>query len=168
MINITEKFKGICSAYWTVRKTSSSTSLGFNPQYFRLGRFSVYETILTFHWEGWRLKWLPLSYIRLEFLFTCLGLLDYSGRAAWDTRSSDMLLVNNLFVLFSYTLFSLPSQPVGARKVRVWNRELMLQSTSEPISGLEQALAWKWVDVCVQVMECLCLFSGHILCLALI
>ncbi|POI33793.1 hypothetical protein CIB84_002455 [Bambusicola thoracicus] len=31
----------------------------------------------------------------------------------------------------------------GARKVRVWNRELMLQSTSEPISGLEQALAWK-------------------------
>nr|CAG32111.1 hypothetical protein RCJMB04_17o18 [Gallus gallus] len=31
----------------------------------------------------------------------------------------------------------------GARKVRVWSRELMLQSTSEPISGLEQALAWK-------------------------
>ncbi|OXB66109.1 hypothetical protein ASZ78_012452 [Callipepla squamata] len=31
----------------------------------------------------------------------------------------------------------------GARKVRVWNRELMLQSTSEPVSGLEQALAWK-------------------------
>uniref|UniRef100_A0A8B9ZJN8 Elongator complex protein 1 n=1 Tax=Anas platyrhynchos TaxID=8839 RepID=A0A8B9ZJN8_ANAPL len=31
----------------------------------------------------------------------------------------------------------------GARKVRVWNRELVLQSTSEPISGLEQALAWK-------------------------
>uniref|UniRef100_A0A8B9PHM8 Elongator complex protein 1 n=1 Tax=Apteryx owenii TaxID=8824 RepID=A0A8B9PHM8_APTOW len=31
----------------------------------------------------------------------------------------------------------------GARKIRVWNRELVLQSTSEPISGLEQALAWK-------------------------
>ncbi|XP_030323121.1 elongator complex protein 1 isoform X1 [Calypte anna] len=31
----------------------------------------------------------------------------------------------------------------GARKVRVWNRELVLQSTSEPISGLEQALSWK-------------------------
>ncbi|XP_041879524.1 elongator complex protein 1 isoform X2 [Corvus kubaryi] len=31
----------------------------------------------------------------------------------------------------------------GARKVRVWSRELVLQSTSEPISGLEQALSWK-------------------------
>ncbi|XP_035746672.1 elongator complex protein 1 isoform X3 [Egretta garzetta] len=31
----------------------------------------------------------------------------------------------------------------GARKVRVWNRELVLQSTNEPISGLEQALSWK-------------------------
>ncbi|XP_061873876.1 elongator complex protein 1 isoform X2 [Colius striatus] len=31
----------------------------------------------------------------------------------------------------------------GCRKVRVWNRELVLQSTSEPISGLEQALSWK-------------------------
>ncbi|XP_032530786.1 elongator complex protein 1 [Chiroxiphia lanceolata] len=31
----------------------------------------------------------------------------------------------------------------GARKVRVWTRELVLQSTSEPISGLQQALSWK-------------------------
>uniref|UniRef100_A0A670Z9M0 Elongator complex protein 1 n=1 Tax=Pseudonaja textilis TaxID=8673 RepID=A0A670Z9M0_PSETE len=31
----------------------------------------------------------------------------------------------------------------GARKVRVWSRELILQSTSEPIPGLGQALAWK-------------------------
>ncbi|NXY33056.1 ELP1 protein, partial [Pomatorhinus ruficollis] len=31
----------------------------------------------------------------------------------------------------------------GARKVRVWSRELVLQSTSEPISGLQQALSWK-------------------------
>ncbi|XP_037228727.1 elongator complex protein 1 isoform X2 [Falco rusticolus] len=31
----------------------------------------------------------------------------------------------------------------GARKVRVWNRELVLQSTSEPVSGLEQALSWR-------------------------
>ncbi|XP_062249522.1 elongator complex protein 1 [Platichthys flesus] len=31
----------------------------------------------------------------------------------------------------------------GARKVRVWNREGVLQSTSEPINGLEQALCWK-------------------------
>ncbi|XP_025054852.1 elongator complex protein 1 isoform X1 [Alligator sinensis] len=32
---------------------------------------------------------------------------------------------------------------LGARKVRVWSRELVLQSTSEPVPGLEQALAWK-------------------------
>ncbi|KAM6473113.1 elongator complex protein 1 [Liasis olivaceus] len=32
---------------------------------------------------------------------------------------------------------------IGARKVRVWSRELILQSTSEPVPGLEQALAWK-------------------------
>ncbi|XP_067409412.1 elongator complex protein 1 [Emydura macquarii macquarii] len=31
----------------------------------------------------------------------------------------------------------------GARKVRVWSRELVLHSTSEPVPGLEQALAWK-------------------------
>uniref|UniRef100_A0A7N6BIW1 Elongator complex protein 1 n=1 Tax=Anabas testudineus TaxID=64144 RepID=A0A7N6BIW1_ANATE len=31
----------------------------------------------------------------------------------------------------------------GGRKVRVWNREGVLQATSEPISGLEQALCWK-------------------------
>uniref|UniRef100_G3U3U6 Elongator complex protein 1 n=1 Tax=Loxodonta africana TaxID=9785 RepID=G3U3U6_LOXAF len=30
-----------------------------------------------------------------------------------------------------------------ARKVRVWNRELALQSTSEPVAGLGPALAWK-------------------------
>uniref|UniRef100_A0A3P8U7I8 Elongator complex protein 1 n=1 Tax=Amphiprion percula TaxID=161767 RepID=A0A3P8U7I8_AMPPE len=31
----------------------------------------------------------------------------------------------------------------GARKIRVWNREGVLQATSEPINGLEQALCWK-------------------------
>ncbi|XP_068089818.1 elongator complex protein 1 [Hyperolius riggenbachi] len=31
----------------------------------------------------------------------------------------------------------------GARKIRVWNRELSLQSTSEPVDGLEQPLTWK-------------------------
>ncbi|XP_074136167.1 elongator complex protein 1 isoform X1 [Sminthopsis crassicaudata] len=31
----------------------------------------------------------------------------------------------------------------GARKIRVWNRELVLQSTSEPVAGLGRALAWK-------------------------
>ncbi|XP_053422312.1 elongator complex protein 1 [Nycticebus coucang] len=31
----------------------------------------------------------------------------------------------------------------GARKIRVWNREFALQSTSEPVAGLGPALAWK-------------------------
>lgn len=31
----------------------------------------------------------------------------------------------------------------GARRVRVWNREGVLQATSEPIDGLEEALCWK-------------------------
>ncbi|KAM3867334.1 elongator complex protein 1 [Diretmus argenteus] len=31
----------------------------------------------------------------------------------------------------------------GARKVRVWSRECVLQATSETINGLEQALSWK-------------------------
>ncbi|XP_077201588.1 elongator complex protein 1 isoform X2 [Paroedura picta] len=31
----------------------------------------------------------------------------------------------------------------GARKIRVWSREFVLQSTSEPVPGLEQGLAWK-------------------------
>ncbi|PVD20111.1 hypothetical protein C0Q70_20605 [Pomacea canaliculata] len=31
----------------------------------------------------------------------------------------------------------------GARIIRVWSREGILQSTSEPMNGLEQALAWK-------------------------
>ncbi|KAM9377431.1 elongator complex protein 1 [Pholidichthys leucotaenia] len=31
----------------------------------------------------------------------------------------------------------------GSRKVRVWNREGVLQATSESINGLEQALCWK-------------------------
>lgn len=33
----------------------------------------------------------------------------------------------------------------GARIIRVWSREGILQSTSEPMNGLEQALAWKYV-----------------------
>lgn len=31
----------------------------------------------------------------------------------------------------------------GARKVRVWSREVVLQATSEAIDGLEEALCWK-------------------------
>ncbi|XP_048451171.1 elongator complex protein 1 isoform X1 [Rhincodon typus] len=31
----------------------------------------------------------------------------------------------------------------GSRKLRIWNRECVLQSTSESVSGLEQSLCWK-------------------------
>uniref|UniRef100_A0A671MQN1 Elongator complex protein 1 n=1 Tax=Sinocyclocheilus anshuiensis TaxID=1608454 RepID=A0A671MQN1_9TELE len=31
----------------------------------------------------------------------------------------------------------------GARKVRIWNRECVLQATSEVVNGLEQLLCWK-------------------------
>lgn len=31
----------------------------------------------------------------------------------------------------------------GARKVRVWNREVVLQATSEAVDGLEEALCWR-------------------------
>uniref|UniRef100_UPI00398E37B0 elongator complex protein 1 isoform X2 n=1 Tax=Pristiophorus japonicus TaxID=55135 RepID=UPI00398E37B0 len=31
----------------------------------------------------------------------------------------------------------------GSRKLRIWSRECVLQSTSETVSGLEQALCWK-------------------------
>lgn len=31
----------------------------------------------------------------------------------------------------------------GARKVRVWSREGVLQATSEAVDGLEEALCWK-------------------------
>uniref|UniRef100_A0A6I8QWU7 Elongator complex protein 1 n=1 Tax=Xenopus tropicalis TaxID=8364 RepID=A0A6I8QWU7_XENTR len=42
-------------------------------------------------------------------------------------------------------LFAVSSvcKETGNRKIRVWNRELALQSTSESIEGLEQALSWK-------------------------
>uniref|UniRef100_A0A8D3DYR8 Elongator complex protein 1 n=1 Tax=Scophthalmus maximus TaxID=52904 RepID=A0A8D3DYR8_SCOMX len=39
----------------------------------------------------------------------------------------------------------------GARKVRVWNREGVLQATSEPVDGLEEPLSWKLVLQCVAV-----------------
>lgn len=32
---------------------------------------------------------------------------------------------------------------IGARKLRVWNREGVLSSTSENVDGLEQALFWR-------------------------
>uniref|UniRef100_A0A8C3XV19 Elongator complex protein 1 n=1 Tax=Chelydra serpentina TaxID=8475 RepID=A0A8C3XV19_CHESE len=46
-------------------------------------------------------------------------------------------------LVFPFVAVSAICPHTGARKVRVWSRELVLQSTSEPIPGLEQALAWK-------------------------
>ncbi|XP_030050201.1 LOW QUALITY PROTEIN: elongator complex protein 1 [Microcaecilia unicolor] len=42
-----------------------------------------------------------------------------------------------------YFAVSTVCSETGARKIRIWNRELVLQSTSEPVSGLEVALSWK-------------------------
>ncbi|XP_065836923.1 elongator complex protein 1-like isoform X2 [Oscarella lobularis] len=42
-----------------------------------------------------------------------------------------------------YFVCSALSPDTGARKLRVWNRDGILQSTSEDVSGLEQALNWR-------------------------
>ncbi|KAL0974256.1 hypothetical protein UPYG_G00217790 [Umbra pygmaea] len=43
----------------------------------------------------------------------------------------------------------------GARKVRVWNRECVLQSTSETANGLEQSLCWKPSGNLIAATQCL-------------
>ncbi|XP_070693015.1 elongator complex protein 1 [Pempheris klunzingeri] len=59
--------------------------------------------------------------------------------AAWDNRRPRVTWRGDgqLFAV------SAVCPQTGARKVRVWNREGVLQATSEPINGLEQALCWK-------------------------
>nr|XP_020449669.1 elongator complex protein 1 isoform X2 [Monopterus albus] len=59
--------------------------------------------------------------------------------AAWDDRRPRVTWRGDgqLFAV------SAVCPQTGARTVRVWNREGVLQATSEPISGLEQALCWK-------------------------
>uniref|UniRef100_A0A671U958 Elongator complex protein 1 n=1 Tax=Sparus aurata TaxID=8175 RepID=A0A671U958_SPAAU len=59
--------------------------------------------------------------------------------AAWDDRRPRVTWRGDgqLFAV------SAVCPQTGARKVRVWNREGVLQSTSETINGLEQALCWK-------------------------
>uniref|UniRef100_A0A8D0CXI8 Elongator complex protein 1 n=1 Tax=Sander lucioperca TaxID=283035 RepID=A0A8D0CXI8_SANLU len=59
--------------------------------------------------------------------------------AAWDDRTPRVTWRGDgqLFAVSAVCL------QTGARKVRVWNREGVLQATSEPINGLEQALCWK-------------------------
>ncbi|KAM8909960.1 elongator complex protein 1 isoform 2-T2 [Spinachia spinachia] len=59
--------------------------------------------------------------------------------AAWDDRAPRVTWRGDghLFAVSAVCL------QTGARKVRVWNREGVLQATSEPANGLEQALCWK-------------------------
>ncbi|XP_041653539.1 elongator complex protein 1 [Cheilinus undulatus] len=64
---------------------------------------------------------------------------EVQAAAAWDDRRPRVTWRGDgqLFAV------SAICPQTGARKVRVWNREGVLQATSEPINGLEQALCWK-------------------------
>ncbi|XP_036933571.1 elongator complex protein 1 [Acanthopagrus latus] len=64
---------------------------------------------------------------------------EVQSAAAWDDRRPRVTWRGDgqLFAV------SAVCPQTGARKVRVWNREGVLQSTSETINGLEQALCWK-------------------------
>ncbi|KAK5617225.1 hypothetical protein CRENBAI_010333 [Crenichthys baileyi] len=64
---------------------------------------------------------------------------DVQPAVAWDDRKPRVTWRGDgqLFAV------SAICPQTGARKVRVWNREGVLQATSEPINGLEQALCWK-------------------------
>uniref|UniRef100_A0A8C4GK70 Elongator complex protein 1 n=1 Tax=Dicentrarchus labrax TaxID=13489 RepID=A0A8C4GK70_DICLA len=62
-----------------------------------------------------------------------------SPAAVWDDRRPRVTWRGD-GQLFAVSAICLQT---GARKVRVWNREGVLQATSEPINGLEQALCWK-------------------------
>ncbi|XP_028315057.1 elongator complex protein 1 isoform X2 [Gouania willdenowi] len=66
-------------------------------------------------------------------------ILEVQPALAWDDRTPRVTWRGDgqLFAV------SAICPQTGARKVRVWNREGVLQATSEPINGLEQALCWK-------------------------
>ncbi|XP_020664637.3 elongator complex protein 1 isoform X1 [Pogona vitticeps] len=66
-------------------------------------------------------------------------LLEVSPALPWDDRRPRITWRGD----GQYLSVSAVCPGTGARKVRVWSRELILQSTSEPVPGLEQALAWK-------------------------
>ncbi|XP_008325394.1 elongator complex protein 1 [Cynoglossus semilaevis] len=65
--------------------------------------------------------------------------LEVKAAAGWDDRRPRVTWRGDgqLFAV------SAICPQTGARKVRVWNREGVLQATSEAINGLEQALCWK-------------------------
>lgn len=69
----------------------------------------------------------------------CMHPQEVQPAAAWDDRRPRVTWRGDgqLFAVSAVCL------QTGARKVRVWNREGVLQATSEPINGLEQALCWK-------------------------
>ncbi|XP_051907945.1 elongator complex protein 1 [Hippocampus zosterae] len=64
---------------------------------------------------------------------------DFKPAAQWDDRRPRVTWRGDgqLFAV------SAVCPNTGARKVRVWNRECVLQATSEPIDGLEHPLSWK-------------------------
>uniref|UniRef100_A0A8C9YDU8 Elongator complex protein 1 n=1 Tax=Sander lucioperca TaxID=283035 RepID=A0A8C9YDU8_SANLU len=82
----------------------------------------------------------------------CVGSVD-SGLTSmtWSPDEELVVLTTGQETIIMMTKDFEPITEVGihqddfgeARKVRVWNREGVLQATSEPINGLEQALCWK-------------------------
>lgn len=64
---------------------------------------------------------------------------DVRPAAAWDDGAPRVTWRGDgqLFAVSSIC------RRTGARKVRVWSREGVLQATSEAIDGLEEALCWK-------------------------
>uniref|UniRef100_A0A8C2WX10 Elongator complex protein 1 n=1 Tax=Cyclopterus lumpus TaxID=8103 RepID=A0A8C2WX10_CYCLU len=82
----------------------------------------------------------------------CVGSVD-SGLTSmsWSPDEELVVLTTGQETIIMMTKHFEPITEVGihqddfgeARKVRVWNREGVLQATSEPINGLEQALCWK-------------------------
>ncbi|KAK3526535.1 hypothetical protein QTP70_030761 [Hemibagrus guttatus] len=73
--------------------------------------------------------------------FCCMSYKEVQPAVPWDDRMPRITWRGDgqLFAVGSIC----PQTGKWARKVRVWNRECVLQATSEVISGLEEALCWK-------------------------
>lgn len=54
-----------------------------------------------------------------------------------------------------YFVCSAINPATGARQLRMWSRECVLQSTSEDMDGLEQALHWRSVSIYYFYFLCL-------------
>lgn len=77
--------------------------------------------------------------VEYETIVNAVNIQEVQPAAAWDDHRPRVTWRGDgqLFAV------SAVCPQTGARKVRVWNREGVLQATSEPINGLEQALCWK-------------------------